>query len=270
MQVNLKDKVAVVTGGTGIIGSAFCRGLAANGAKVAVLSRSANNDSEIVRELRDNGHTAIGISTDVTSVDAIEQAKDEVLAKWGGVDILINCAGGHDPKAITTPEQSFFDLVPESIQFVLNANLMSSLIVSQAFAKPMVKAKQGVIINISSMAATQPMTRVVAYAAAKAGVDNFTRWLAVHMAKEYSPNIRVNAIAPGFFLSHQNHDLLIDSQTGNYTQRGQDIITNTPMGRFGDAEELTGALLWLVSESARFVTGIVVAVDGGFTAFSGV
>lgn len=270
IQVDLQGKVAVVTGGTGNIGGAFCRGLAANGAKVAILSRSANDDSEIVKTLRADGYEAIGISTNVTDLESIQAAKDKIIQQWQTIDILVNCAGGHDPRAITSPDRSFFDLAPDGIQFVLDANLMSSLLVTQVFAKPMTDQGEGVIINISSMAATQPMTRVAAYAAAKAAIDNFTKWLATHMAKEYSAKIRVNAIAPGFFISHQNHDLLIDRDTGNYTSRGQDIINNTPMGRFGEADELIGVLLWLVSDAARFVTGIIVPVDGGFSAFSGV
>ena len=201
---------------------------------------------------------------------AVFSAYERVVEAFGRVDILINGAGGNQPGATVTPGLSFFDLTPDALEAVFDLNLLGTLYPCQAFGAQMARQGAGVILNISSMAAYRPLTRVVAYAAAKAAVSNFTEWLAVHLAKEYSPNIRVNAIAPGFFLTHQNRFLLTNQQTGELSPRGQAIIAHTPMGRFGDPADLLGATIWLASPAARFVTGVVVPVDGGFNAFSGV
>ena len=194
----------------------------------------------------------------------------QVFEKFGHIDILINGAGGNKPAATTNPEQSFFDLPADALRWVFDLNLMGTILPCQVFGKIMAEQKSGVILNISSMNAFRPLTRIAAYSAAKAGVSNFTQWLAVHMAQEYSPEIRVNAIAPGFFLTDQNRFLLIGKDTGELTPRGKSIITHTPMGRFGNPDDLLGTVLWLLSPASAFVTGIVVPVDGGFSAFSGV
>jgi NAD(P)-dependent dehydrogenase (short-subunit alcohol dehydrogenase family) len=201
---------------------------------------------------------------------SLEGSAQKVIAKLGGVDILINGAGGNNAQATTNDEQLFFDLPSEALNLVLELNLMGTILPSQVFGKWMAEQKSGVILNISSMNAFRPLTRIAAYSAAKAGVSNFTQWLAVHMAQEYSPEIRVNAIAPGFFLTEQNRFLLTDKETSNLTERGKAILNHTPMKRFGTPDDLLGTMLWLLSPAAAFVTGIVVPVDGGFSAFSGV
>jgi NAD(P)-dependent dehydrogenase (short-subunit alcohol dehydrogenase family) len=201
---------------------------------------------------------------------SLEYAAQQVLAKFGRVDILVNGAGGNKPQATTTKEQSFFDLPAEALRWVFELNLMGTILPSQVFGKIMAAQKNGVILNILSMNAFRPLTRIAAYSAAKAGVSNFTQWLSVHMAHEYSPDIRVNAIAPGFFITEQNRFLLTDRNSGELTERGKSIIAHTPMRRFGSPEDLIGAVMWLLSPASAFVTGIVVPVDGGFSAFSGV
>ncbi|RLC82561.1 MAG: D-mannonate oxidoreductase [Chloroflexi bacterium] len=267
---DLTGKVAVVTGGSGALGSAICKGLWEAGASVVILARRREKLEKAVQAISPQGERIAGISADVTSRESLERAAEEVLNRWGRVDILVNAAGGNMPAATTSPEQSFFDLTPEGLRKAVDLNLMGTILACQAFGKAMAEAGGGSIINISSMAASRPLTRVVAYSAAKAGVENFTRWLAVHMAQEYSPSIRVNAIAPGFFLSEQNRALLIDEKTGELTPRGKSIIAHTPMGRFGDPQDLIGTVLWLASSASAFITGIVVPVDGGFSAYSGV
>lgn len=207
---------------------------------------------------------------DVLDKASIEQAAAQVLDSYGRVDILINGAGGNRPQCTTNPVQPFFDLPAEALRWVFDLNLMGTILPCQVFGRSMAQQKQGIILNISSMNAFRPLTRIPAYSAAKAGVSNFTQWLAVHMAQEYSPNIRVNAIAPGFFLTEQNRYLLTDAETGALSARGQKIIDHTPMGRFGNPEDLDGAVLWLLSPASAFITGIVVPVDGGFSAYSGV
>jgi len=202
--------------------------------------------------------------------DDLEAAREAVLERWGQVDALLNFAGGNRPDATVTPDQPFFDLAEEAFRATVDLNLMGTVIPCQVFGKVMADQEEGVIINVSSMAAIRPLTRVVAYAAAKAALNNFTQWLAVYMAREFSPRIRVNAVAPGFFLTHQNRYLLVDEASGELTPRGRTIIAHTPMGRFGDPEDLIGTVIWLLSDAAAFVTGVVVPVDGGFSAFSGV
>ena len=266
---DLSSKVAVVTGGAGVLCATMCRALAAAGAKVAVLDLNAEAAEALAAEIRSNGAEAIGVACNVLDKASVESAAREVLEKFGRVDILINGAGGNKPQATTSPQQPFFDLPAEALRWVLDLNLMGVILPSQVFGKIMAQQKAGVILNISSMNAFRPLTRIPAYSAAKAGVSNFTQWLAVHMAQEYSPEIRVNAIAPGFFVGDQNRRLLLD-EDGSLTPRGQSIIDHTPMKRFGAPDDLLGTLLWLVSPAAAFVTGIVVPVDGGFSAFSGV
>ncbi len=275
---DLSGKTAVVTGGAGVLCAAMCRALAAAGVKVAVLDLNAEAAESLAAELRSSSAGAIGVACNVLDRASIEAAAQTVLEKFGRVDILVNGAGGNKPAATTNVEQSFFDLPAEALRWVFDLNLMGTILPSQVFGQLMAEQKSGVILNISSMNAFRPLTRIAAYSAAKAGVSNFTQWLAVHMAQEYSPEIRVNAIAPGFFLTEQNRFLLTDKDSGDpstgsgqrLTPRGKSIIGHTPMGRFGFPDDLAGALLWLVSPASAFVTGVVIPVDGGFSAFSGV
>jgi NAD(P)-dependent dehydrogenase (short-subunit alcohol dehydrogenase family) len=268
---DLSGKIAVVTGATGALCQAMCHGLSAAGATVVVLARSEDRINALTTRLAQNGGQAMGVCADVLDRPSLESAAARVLDAYGRMDILVNGAGGNRPEATTLPGQrTFFDLPEEALRCVFELNFTGALLTSQVFGKAMADAQSGVILNVSSMAAYQPMTRVVAYAGAKAAINNFTRWLAVYMANEHSPNIRVNAIAPGFFLGEQNRYLLIDADTGKLTPRGQQIIDHTPMRRFGDPGDLVGTVLWLVSDASHFVTGVVVPVDGGFMAYSGV
>lgn len=266
---SIDKKVAVVTGGAGVLCDAMCRVLAQAGAKVAVLDLRLEPAQALAAEICAVGGEAIGVACNVLDKSSIETAAQAVVAKFGRVDILINGAGGNKPQATTNPEQSFFDLPAEAVRWVFDLNLMGTILPSQVFGKIMAEQKSGVILNISSMNAFRPLTRIPAYSAAKAGVSNFTQWLAVHLAQEYSPEIRVNAIAPGFFVGEQNQRLLLN-EDGSLTQRGQTIMAHTPMARFGNPGDLLGTVLWLVSPASAFVTGIVVPIDGGFSAFSGV
>lgn len=267
---NLQDQVVVITGGSGVLGSAICKAVAGAGAKVAILARSVEKSQELADEIFTQGGTAIAVYCDVLNKDSLEDAAADILDAFGQIDALINCAGGNKKGATTSADLSFFDLEEEALKGVFELNIIGTIMPSQVFGEHMAQQQQGVILNISSMAAISPLTRIPGYSAAKAGINNFTQWLAVHMAQEYSTNIRVNAIAPGFFLTEQNRFLLTDEATGALTARGRSIIEHTPMDRFGDAEELVGAVLWLLSDASRFVTGIVVPIDGGFSAFSGV
>lgn len=269
--IDLTGKVAAVTGGSGVLGSAMCLALAQAGASVAVMGTSVEKAAKVVDQIAANGGVAIPLAVDVLDRATLDAAHDTIKRELGPIDILINCAGGNTPEAMTAPDnsRSFFDLPQEALQWTFNLNFLGTLIPSQVFARSMAERGDGVVINISSMTADRPLTRVVAYAAAKAGIDNFTRWLAVYFAKEYSPDIRVNAIAPGFFITTQNR-AIVTNEDGTFTARGQLIVDNTPMARFGDPDELIGTLLWLVSDGAKFVTGTVIPVDGGFSAFGGV
>lgn len=270
---DVQGKVAVVTGGAGVLCASMCRVLAEAGAKVAVLDLRLEPAEELAADLsrgtRELGNRAIGVACNVLDKASTEVAAQKVLDAFGRADILINGAGGNKPQATTNPEQSFFDLPADAVRWVLDLNLMGTILPSQVFGKIMAGQKSGVIINISSMNSFRPLTRIPAYSAAKAGVSNFTQWLAVHMAQEYSPEIRVNAIAPGFFVGDQNRRLLLN-EDNSLTPRGQQIMSHTPMARFGNPDDLLGTLMWLVSPASAFVTGIVVPVDGGFSAFSGV
>ncbi len=268
---NLSGKIAVVTGATGTLCSAMCHGLADAGATLVVIARNQDKIDALVGELSAKGTEATGISVDVLDKAALQTAANQIIDAYGRIDILINGAGGNRSDATSMPgERTFFDLPEEALQWVFNLNFTGSVLASQVFGEVMTRQNQGVILNVSSMASYQPMTRVIAYSAAKAAINNFTHWLAVYMAKEHSTAIRVNAIAPGFFLGEQNRYLLIDRDSGDLTERGQQIIDHTPMDRFGEAEDLVGTVLWLVSDASRFVTGIVVPVDGGFMAYKGV
>jgi NAD(P)-dependent dehydrogenase (short-subunit alcohol dehydrogenase family) len=266
----LSGKSGVVTGGGGVLCGAMCRALAGAGAKVAVLDLKPEAADRVVKEIRSGGGTAVGVECDVLDRKSLDAAADKVLAAYGRVDFLINGAGGNKPQATTGADAPFFDLPPDALRRVFDLNLMGVVLPSQVFGRYLACQKQGVILNIASMNAFRPLTRIPAYSAAKAGVVNFTQWLAVHMAQEYSPGIRVNAIAPGFFLTDQNRFLLVEETTGEPTPRGRSILDHTPMKRFGMPEDLLGAMFWLLSPSAAFVTGITVPVDGGYSAFGGV
>lgn len=267
---DFNGQVAVVTGGAGILCDSMCRALAEAGAQVVVLDINLGAAEKLAAEICADGGRAVGIACNVLEKASIETALQKVLDQYGRVDILINGAGGNRPQASTNPDLSFFDLPADALRWVFDLNLLGAILPSQVFGRIMAQQKKGVILNISSMNAFRPLTRIPAYSAAKAGVSNFTQWLAVHMAQEYSADIRVNAIAPGFFLTDQNRFLLTDEKTGELSQRGKTIISHTPMGRFGTPEDLLGTVLWLLSPASAFVTGVVVPVDGGFSAFSGV
>ena len=265
----LQGKTAVVTGGSGVLCGEMARALGRAGANVVVMARSVEGVSRVAQEIREQGGQALPLACDVLDEDALVDAREEILKHFGGLDILVNGAGGNRPEATTNQGRSFFDLDTEGVRSVFDLNFLGSLLPAKVFGELLVKKGEGSIINISSAASFHPMTRVVAYAGAKAAINNFTEWLAVYMAQEYSRRIRVNAIAPGFFIAEQNHALLMQPD-GTLTERGQKIIDHTPMGRFGEAQDLVGALLWLASDASAFVTGTVVIVDGGFNAYSGV
>ncbi len=263
---SVQDQVIVITGGAGVLGSALARGLAAAGATIAVLDLDEDAAQATAAELPEG----LGLRCDVLDRASIEAAAEVIVARYGRVDALVNGAGGNHARATVTPEQRFFDIPADGAQFVFNLNFLGSFLPAQVFGQHMAERGQGNILNISSMTALRPLTRVVAYGAAKAAVSNFTAWLAVHLASEYDPRLRVNAIAPGFFLTDQNRYLLTDRETGELTARGGQILDHTPMGRFGEPDDLLGTVQWLLSDAARFVTGIVVPIDGGFSAYSGV
>jgi NAD(P)-dependent dehydrogenase (short-subunit alcohol dehydrogenase family) len=263
-------RTVVITGGTGVLGRAMALALAHCGANVAVLNRDPARAASLLQAISNTPGKGIALAGDVLQKESLEVAAKDVERSFGHVDALINAAGGNDPRATTNATQSFFQLSEEAFRYVSDLNLLGVILPCQAFGKSMAERKEGVILNISSMSAYRPLTRIPAYAGAKAAVSNFTQWLAVHMAQEYSKKIRVNAIAPGFFLTEQNRFLLTEKETGALTERGKKIVDHTPLGWFGEPEDLVGAVLWLLSPASRFVTGIVVPVDGGFSAFSGV
>ncbi|HLP17431.1 MAG TPA: SDR family oxidoreductase [Bacteroidota bacterium] len=269
-QYDFTGKTVAVTGGTGVLCAEMARALVGCNANVAILIR----DTEKAKALVDTFEAGAGAyeiyKVDVLDKPSVERAAAAIVEKFGRIDCLINGAGGNNPKATTTATQSFFDLPSEAMDSVTSLNFDGTIIPCQVFGKYMAEQKDGVILNVSSMSAFRPLTRVVAYSAAKAAISNFTQWLASHMALEYSPSIRVNALAPGFFLTNQNRLLLTDKDTGALTERGKKILDHTPMGRFGKPEDLIGAMLWLLSPASKFVTGIVLPVDGGFSAFTGI
>lgn len=261
------DKVVVVTGGTGVLLSPAVETLLSLNSQVVLLSRT--RDEVQMETFSRFERQPLFISVDVTIKSQILEAREKILRKFGRVDILLNGAGGNRPGATTSEQQTFFDLPESAVRTVFDVNFMGTLLACQIFGEPMAKQRSGTILNISSLSASNPLTRVVSYSAAKAAVENLTRWLAVHMAEEYSQHIRVNAIAPGFLLTSQNRYLL-QEEPGRLTARGEQIINSTPMRRFGKPEEMVGTILWLISDASQFVSGVVVPVDGGFSAFSGV
>ena len=267
---DFSGKSVVITGGAGILGGEMACALVGCRANVAILDR----DPALAERLLSRIDTRVGrfiiVYGDVMDRDKLVAARERIVAEFGQVDALVNAAGGNNPKATTGAAGSFFDLPADALEAVLDLNLLGTVLPSQVFGELMARRKSGVILNLSSMNALRPLTRIPAYSAAKAAVSNFTQWLAVHMAREYSPEIRVNAIAPGFFLTEQNRFLLTEQGTGALTERGKKILDHTPMGRFGAPEDLLGAVLWLLSPASAFVTGAVVPVDGGFNAYSGV
>jgi NAD(P)-dependent dehydrogenase (short-subunit alcohol dehydrogenase family) len=262
---------AVVTGGTGVLGGDMARALAGAGTNVVLLARNLARAEEVIDTFpKEGGGRYLAVRADVLDRAALDEAVGTVLDTFGQIDFLVNGAGGNDPKATTNPEQRFFDLPLGAMEAVTRLNLFGTILPTQVFARPMAARRRGVVVNVSSVNASRPLTRIAAYSASKAAVSNFTQWLAVHLAEEYGPELRVNAIMPGFFLTEQNRFLLTEKETGALTARGRKILDHTPMRRFGDPADLTGALLWLLSPASRFVTGVVLPVDGGFTAFSGV
>lgn len=266
----LADKVAVVTGGGGVLCGCMCRALAQAGARVAVLDLLEPAAKKVAEEITASDGQAISFQADALDRGSLEKVCAGVLDKFGRVDLLINGAGGNKAQATTSPDLSFFDLPQDAFQWVFNLNFTCTLLASQVFGKLMARQGEGVVLNVSSRNYFRPLTRVPAYSAAKAAVSNFTQWLAVHLSQNYSTKIRVNAIAPGFFLTEQNRFLLTDKETGGLTPRGQSIIGHTPMNRFGAPEDLIGTVLWLLSPAGEFVHGAVIPIDGGFSAFSGV
>lgn len=268
-EFDLSGKTAVITGGTGVLGGAMAKALAKAGANVGILGRSESKAEDKIEQIKNAGGNAIPLIADVLEDDQLLEARKKVLDKWGTIDILVNAAGGNMPKATVNPDQDIFDLSQEAVEKVVDINFLGSFYTTQIFAKPIIEQQKGSIVNISSMASTRPMTRVMGYAASKAAIDNYTKWLSTELISKYGEGIRVNAIAPGFFIGEQNRDFLLN-EDDSLTSRGQTIIDHTPMNRFGDPEDLGGTLIWLCSEASAFVTGTVIPVDGGFSAFSGV
>lgn len=268
-EFSLEGKSVVITGGAGILGSVIAEGIGLAGARVAIADIVDTTD--LVNRLKEKGIDAKGYYLNVMDMEKIKTCKEELMKDFEQIDILINAAGGNKKEATTSKELSFFDLPLDALEKVIGLNLFGGAILpSQVFGREMIKNTEGgAIINISSMNAFRPLTRIPGYSAAKAAVSNFTQWLAVHFAQEYNPKLRVNALAPGFFLTNQNRFLLTE-ENGELTPRGKSIIDHTPMGKFGDPQDIIGACIWLASDAARFVTGIVVPIDGGFSAFSGV
>jgi NAD(P)-dependent dehydrogenase (short-subunit alcohol dehydrogenase family) len=270
-QFDLCNRTIVVTGGAGVLGSEIACALVGCRANVVLLDRDMDLAQKVIERFPTTSKgRALRVFGDVLNPEVLHRAHETIQSEFGAVDILINAAGGNHPSATTSAEVSFFDLPVEALRFVGELNLLGTILPCQVFGRGMAERGEGVILNISSMNALRPLTRIPAYSAAKAAVSNFTQWLAVHMAQNYSPRIRVNALAPGFFLTEQNRFLLTDKATGELTGRGKSILAHTPMNCFGTPEDLLGATLWLISPAAAFVTGIVVPIDGGFSAFSGV
>ena len=267
---SLRGRTAFVMGGSGALGRAMAHGLSRAGARVAIAGRRVAACEQVAAAILADGGEALGVACDVLDRPSLEAARHTAEAAFGPVEILVNAAGGNAPGATTTAEQPFFALDQASVAAVLGSNFEGTFLSCQVFGRVMAEHGQGCIVNIASMSALRPLTRIVAYSAAKAAVVNFTQWLAAHLAQEYSPRLRVNALAPGFFLTEQNRYLLTDPQSGEWTARGQAILAHTPMGRLGEPDDLIGALIWLVSPAAAFVTGAVIPVDGGFAAYSGV
>ncbi len=265
----LTDKVAVVTGAGGVICSTLAKDLAAQGAKVALLDLAVENAQKVADEIIAAGGAAIALKANVLDLASLEEAAKSVKTAFGRVDILVNGAGGNHPKATTSKDLSFFDLPADALKWVFDLNFVGTVMPTQVFGKTMAEQGEGCVVNIASMASYRPLTRTVAYSAAKSAIVNFTEWMSVHFCQECSAKIRVNAIAPGFLLTKQNEYLMLDHER-NLTPRGRDVIQKTPMQRFGSPDELSGAVIYLCSQAASFVTGIVIPVDGGFNAYAGV
>jgi len=263
-------KTFAVTGGAGALGSDVVAALAGCGANVMILDLNLTRVAAIRESLGPLGNQVDAVQTDVLNHESLNAAGAAINERFGPLYGLVNAAGGNSPRATVSPEMSFFDIPEEGMRFVLDLNLLGTIMPCQVLAQQMVEAGEGVILNYASMNAFRPLTNIAAYSASKAGITNFTAWLAVHMAQNYSGKIRVNAIAPGFFLGEQNRFLLINKETGGLTARGNQIVEHTPMGRFGVPEDLLGTVLWLLSPASAFVTGITVPVDGGFSAYAGV
>ncbi|MCC6310009.1 MAG: SDR family oxidoreductase [Trueperaceae bacterium] len=266
---DLTGRVALVTGATGVLGGEMARGLAAHGAKVAVLGRNAERAEELAAGLASEGYEALATPADVLDRPSLERAREAIMKRFGRLDVLVNAAGGNMPGATLLPGASFLELGEEPMREVIDLNYMGTVLPIQVFGAELAKGGHGSIVNISSMAALRAITRVVGYSAAKAAIDNLTRWLAMEFGRQYGGGLRVNAMAPGFFIGNQNRRLLLE-EDGSLTARGRTIIDHTPLGRFGEPEELVGTLVWLCSDASRFVTGVVVPVDGGFAVTSGV
>jgi len=267
---DFSGRTVAITGGAGILGSEIAGALAGCGAQVAILDVSPAAGKAAVERMGEHREQVSVFQCDVLNRDSVAQTAQDVVKHLGKLDCLVNGAGGNKPQATTSGELKFFDLPADALRWVFELNILGTILPSQAFGKIMAAQGYGAILNISSMNSFRPLTRIPAYSAAKAAVSNFTQWLAVHMAQEYSPRIRVNAVAPGFFLTNQNRFLLLDKETGELTARGKAIIAHTPMARFGEPQDLFGSVLWLLSPASEFVTGVVVPIDGGFSAYSGV
>jgi NAD(P)-dependent dehydrogenase (short-subunit alcohol dehydrogenase family) len=266
---SIKGKTAILTGGTGVLGGAMAMGLAAAGVNTVVLGRKQSIGERLVEDIRAAGGEGLFVQADVLSAEDLQGVNETVIARYGAIDILINAAGGNLPGAVIMPQQNFFDLKMEEFAKVVDLNLTGTVLPCKVLCQDMAKRGQGVVVNIASMSSYRPITRVVGYSAAKSAVMNFTEWLAIEMAKKFGEGLRVNGIAPGFFLTEQNRNLLTNPD-GTYTERGNDAIRHTPFNRFGKPDELVGTLLWLCSDASKFVTGVTVPVDGGFNVYCGV
>jgi NAD(P)-dependent dehydrogenase (short-subunit alcohol dehydrogenase family) len=267
---DFSNRVIVVTGGSGTLGGEIACALIGCNARVAILDHAPAREERFAAIRNPSKGQYMVIKGDVLQKNSMALASQNIIAEWGKIDCLVNAAGGNQPDATTGSENTFFDLPENALRYVSDLNLLGTIIPSQVFGEFMARQKEGVILNVSSMNAFRPLTRIPAYSAAKAAVSNFTQWLSVHMALEYSPEIRVNAIAPGFFFTEQNRFLLTDKHTGKLTARGEQILAHTPMRRFGVPADLLGAALWLLSPMSQFVTGVVLPIDGGFSAYAGV
>jgi NAD(P)-dependent dehydrogenase (short-subunit alcohol dehydrogenase family) len=266
---SIKDKIIIISGGTGVLGKAIAVHLAKEGAKMIILGRNPSKVEALVKEIKDDGGFAFAAVSDVTVESELQNLHEILAQEFNHIDVLINAAGGNMPGAIVTPDQTIADLSSEDVKKIMDLNYLGTFLPTKTLLPLLLRENKGSIINISSMAATRPMTRVMGYASAKAAVDNLTKWLAVEFCKKYGPEIRVNAVAPGFFLTEQNRKLLTE-EDGSLTTRGHQIIEHTPMARFGDPEDLFGTVQWLCSDASKFLTGTIIPVDGGFSAFSGV
>jgi NAD(P)-dependent dehydrogenase (short-subunit alcohol dehydrogenase family) len=266
---DIRGKTAVVTGGTGVLGAAICNGLSYAGVNTVILGRNERNGEAIAQEIKDKGGEALFVKADVLDAQALLSARGIITKRYGAIDILINAAGGNVAGAVIPPNKTFFDLNLDDFSKAVDLNLTGTVLPCKVFCEEMAAKGKGIVINIASVTSFRPLTRVVGYSAAKSAVKNFTEWLAVEMVRKYGEGIRVNAIAPGFFLTEQNRGLLTNPD-GSYSERGQSAINQTPVKRFGKPDELVGTVVWLCSDASRFVHGITVPVDGGFGAYSGV